>query len=398
VTDELRRLRAQLSSLQSLLTLSKLMGDSGDQLRIAHLAGTAVPSLARCQLVGVELAGGGWGLVGPAGGSAAVLREVAGALQRLGRHGGAVASPEMAPGWVWAYPMQSAAGHVGFLVVAAAAEPPAEERFVLQSLAQQTGVALINARLQADERAAAAAALEAKREADRANTAKSEFLSRMSHELRTPLNAILGFGQLLQLDDLAEEQAESVDHILRAGQHLLGLINEVLDLARIESGHLALSPEAVGVFEVIKDTVDLIGPLATERALRIHAPSPPECAWIVQADRQRLKQVLLNLASNAVKYNHHGGSISLTCHAGDDGRVRIAVADTGPGIPADKLPRLFTQFDRLGAEHSEIQGTGIGLVLAKRLAEAMGGALTVASVEGQGTTFTLELSLAMEPA
>jgi signal transduction histidine kinase len=104
------------------------------------------------------------------------------------------------------------------------------------------------------------------------------------------------------------------------------------------------------------------------------------------------------LASNAVKYNHHGGSISLTCHAGDDGRVRIAVADTGPGIPADKLPRLFTQFDRLGAEHSEIQGTGIGLVLAKRLAEAMGGALTVASVEGQGTTFTLELSLAMEPA
>jgi signal transduction histidine kinase len=294
--------------------------------------------------------------------------------------------------------MQSAAGHAGFLVVAAAAEPPAEERFVLQSLAQQTGVALLNARLQADERAAAAAALDAKQEADRANTAKSEFLSRMSHELRTPLNAILGFGQLLQLDDLDEEQTESVDHILRAGQHLLGLINEVLDLARIESGHLALSPEAVGVFEVIKDTVDLIGPLAAERALRIHAPSAPECAWTVQADRQRLKQILLNLASNAVKYNRHGGSISLTCEAGDEGRVRVAVADTGPGIPADKLPRLFTQFDRLGAEHSEVQGTGMGLVLAKRLAEAMGGALTVDSVEGQGTIFTLELSLAMEPA
>ena len=172
----------------------------------------------------------------------------------------------------------------------------------------------------------------------------------------------------------------------------------MLDLARIESGHLALSPEAVGVFEVIKDTVDLIGPLAAERTLRIHAPSAPECAWTVQADPQRLKQILLNLASNAVKYHHHGGSISLTCHAGDDGRVRIAVADTGPGIPADKLPRLFTQFDRLGAEHSEVQGTGMGLVLAKRLAEAMGGALTVASVEGQGTTFTFELSLAMEPA
>ena len=171
----------------------------------------------------------------------------------------------------------------------------------------------------------------------------------------------------------------------------------MLDLARIESGHLALSPEVVGLYEVVKDTVDLIGPLAAERALRIHAPSPPECAWSVQADPQRLKQVLLNLASNAVKYNHHGGSISLSCQAGEDGRIRIAVADTGPGIPADKLPRLFTQFDRLGAEHSEVQGTGMGLVLAKRLAEAMGGALTVDSLEGQGTTFTLELSLAPEP-
>jgi signal transduction histidine kinase len=398
VTDERWRLRAQLSSLQSLLTLSKLMGDSGDPPRIAELAGTAVPSLARCQLVGVERAGAGWGPVGPAGGSAAALGAVTGELRRLGPYGGAVASPAMASPWVWAYPMQSAAGHAGFLVVAAEAEPPAEERFVLQSLAQQTGVALINARLQADERAAAAAALEAKREADRANTAKSEFLSRMSHELRTPLNAILGFGQLLEIDDLSGEQSESVDHILRAGRHLLGLINEVLDLARIESGHLALSPEAVGVYEVVKDTIDLIGPLAAERDLRVQAPSPAECSWTVEADRQRLKQILLNLASNAVKYNRHGGSISLTCDAGADDRLRIAVADTGPGIPADKLPRLFTQFDRLGAEHSEVQGTGMGLVLAKRLAEAMGGALTVASAEGQGTTFTLELSLAMEPA
>ena len=304
----------------------------------------------------------------------------------------------VAPHWVWAYPMQSAAGHAGFLVVAAETEPPAEERFVLQSLAQQTGVALLNARLQADERAADAAALDAKREADRANAAKSEFVSRMSHELRTPLNAILGLGQLLQLDDLTDEQTEGVDHILRAGRHLLGLINEVLDLARIKSGHLALSPEAVDVHEVIKDIIGLIGPLAAERAQRLQAPSPSARAWTVQADRQRLKQVLLNLASNAVKYNRHGGSISLTCDAGEDGRVRIAVADTGPGIPADKLPRLFTQFDRLGAEHSEVQGTGMGLVLAKRPAEAMGGALTVASVEGQGTTFTLELSLAMEPA
>jgi signal transduction histidine kinase len=396
VSEDLGRLRAQLSSLQSLLTLSKLMSDSGEPRRIVELAGTAVPSLARCRLVGVELTGAGWELVGPAGGSADELREITVQLDRLGRSGGAV--EWSAAGWVWAYPMQSSAGHAGFLVVAAAADPPAEERFVLQSLAQQTGVALINARLQADERSAAAAALEAKGEADRANAAKSEFLSRMSHELRTPLNAILGFGQLLQLEDLTEEQVESVDHILRAGRHLLGLINEVLDLARIESGHLALSPEAVEVHEVLNDTIDLIGPLAAERALDIHSPSPQECTWTVQADRQRLQQILLNLTSNAVKYNRHGGSISLTCSAAEEGRLRIAVADTGPGIPADKLPRLFTQFDRLGAEHSDIQGTGMGLVLAKRLAEAMGGALTVDSVEGQGTTFTLELSLAMEPA
>ena len=163
----------------------------------------------------------------------------------------------------------------------------------------------------------------------------------------------------------------------------------MLDLARIESGHLALSPEAVDVYEVLNDTIDLIGPLAAERAPHIHSPSPPECTWTVQADRQRLQQVLLNLTSNAVKYNRDGGSISLTCHAGEDGRIRIAVTDTGPGIPADKLPRLFTQYDRLGAEHSEVQCTGMGLVLAKRLAEAMGGALPVDSVEGKGTTFTL---------
>jgi signal transduction histidine kinase len=187
------------------------------------------------------------------------------------------------------------------------------------------------------------------------------FDSRMSHELRTPLNAILGFGQLLQLEDLPEEQVESVDHILRAGRHLLGFINEVLDLARIESGHLALSPESVDVHEVLNDTIDLIGPLAAERDLHVHSPSPPECGWTVQADRQRLKQVLLNLTSNAVKYNRHGGSISLTCQAGEDGRIRIAVADTGPGIPADKLPRLFTQFDRScrcqGVSTSMVTGT-----------------------------------------
>ncbi|HZA83793.1 MAG TPA: ATP-binding protein [Actinomycetes bacterium] len=242
------------------------------------------------------------------------------------------------------------------------------------------------------------AALEqAKRDADRANRAKSEFLSKMSHELRTPLNAILGFGQLLQLDDLTEQQEESVDHMLRGGRHLLGLINEVLDISRIESGSLSLSPEPVDVLELVKDTVDLIRPLAAEREIEVRTPSVTDRPLTVEADHQRLKQVLLNLASNAVKYNHHAGSIRVACQAAAPGRVAIAVQDSGPGIPADKLARLFTPFDRLGAEQTDIQGTGMGLALSKGLMEAMDGSLSADSVEGQGTTFTIELPEAAGP-
>ena len=236
----------------------------------------------------------------------------------------------------------------------------------------------------------------AKQEAERANQAKSEFLSRMSHELRTPLNAILGFGQLLRLDDLTQGQRESVDQILRGGRHLLGLINEVLEISRIETGSLAISSEAVNLAELLTETLELIRPLAAERDIRIQPPSAGDCPWIVQADRQRLRQVLLNLASNAVKYNHHGGRIAFACQPAD-GRVRILVHDTGPGIPADKLPRLFTPFDRLGAEQTDIQGTGMGLALSKRLTEAMGGTLTAHSVHGQGSTFTVELAQAEDP-
>jgi PAS domain S-box-containing protein len=233
---------------------------------------------------------------------------------------------------------------------------------------------------------------QAKLDADRANRAKSEFLSSMSHELRTPLNAILGFGQLLQLDDLTHEQMESVDHMLRGGRHLLELINEVLDISRIESGNLSLSPEPVDVLDLVKDTVDLIRPLAAEREITIQAPSPPDATWTVQADRQRLKQVLLNLASNAVKYNRHAGTIRVACQATPEGRVAIVVQDTGPGLSAGRMARLFTPFDRLGAEQSEVQGTGMGLALSKGLMEAMGGGLYADSVEGEGTTFTIELA------
>jgi len=237
----------------------------------------------------------------------------------------------------------------------------------------------------------------AKQEAERANRAKSEFLSRMSHELRTPLNAILGFSQVLKMDGLEPGQEECVQQILKGGRHLLGLINEVLDISRIETGSLALSSEAVNVAELLTETLDLIRPLAAEREIRIQAPSERGCAGVVQADRQRLRQVLLNLASNAVKYNRHGGSIGFACKAAADGRIRILVHDTGPGIPTDKLQRLFTPFDRLGAEHTDIQGTGMGLALSKGLAEAMGGTLTAHSVQGQGSTFTLELAVAEDP-
>jgi PAS domain S-box-containing protein len=239
---------------------------------------------------------------------------------------------------------------------------------------------------------------EAKREADRANVAKSEFLSRMSHELRTPLNAILGFGQLLQLEDLTADQSESVEHMLRGGRHLLELINEVLDISRIESGNLSLSPEPVELGEVVRDTVDLIRPLAAERQITIEAPAADDPTWTVQADRQRLKQVLLNLASNAVKYNRHAGTIRFTCRAAPDSRVAIAVQDTGLGLSPDKMARLFSPFDRLGAEETEVQGTGMGLALSKGLMEAMGGDLTAHSVEGEGTTFTVELAGLAEAA
>jgi CheY-like chemotaxis protein/anti-sigma regulatory factor (Ser/Thr protein kinase) len=181
--------------------------------------------------------------------------------------------------------------------------------------------------------------------------------------------------------------------MVRGGRHLLGLINEVLDISRIETGSLALSVEVVELQEVITETTDLIGPLAAEREITLEVAAPGDRHWVVQADRQRLKQVLLNLTSNAVKYNHHGGAIRIACAPAAEGRIAVTVGDTGPGIPPDKMERLFLPFDRLGAEQTDVQGTGLGLALSQGLMEAMGGTLTATSVEGQGTTFTLELAL-----
>jgi PAS domain S-box-containing protein len=245
------------------------------------------------------------------------------------------------------------------------------------------------------ERREAEEALRAAREtAEAASRAKSEFLSRMSHELRTPLNAILGFGQLLEIDAVGEENQESVQHILRAGRHLLSLINEVLDITGIEAGRLRLSPEPVSVAEVAREVLELIGPLAAQRGVRVRAHDAKGSVHHVLADRQRLKQVLLNFIANAVKYNVDGGSVRVTCEEHADRRLRISVVDTGRGIPAEQLARLFTPFDRLGAEQTDVEGTGLGLALSKRLAEAMGGHVGVESTVGEGSTFWIELPVA----
>jgi signal transduction histidine kinase/CheY-like chemotaxis protein len=230
-------------------------------------------------------------------------------------------------------------------------------------------------------------------EAERANHAKNEFLSRMSHELRTPLNAVLGFSQLLAAGELHDRQRANVDQILTAGRHLLTLINEVLDISRIEAGELTVSLEPIRLATVVEDTVELIAPLAAARRVSLTTTPDDTDAW-VHADQQRLKQVLLNLLSNAVKYNREGGQVQVRVELSGNDRVRVVVADTGAGIAPDMLPRLFNPFERLGAEHSDIEGTGLGLSLSKSLVEAMAGTIEVASTPGAGSTFTVELGAA----
>src|SRR5581483_4591134 len=242
------------------------------------------------------------------------------------------------------------------------------------------------------KRAAEALTL-AKNEAEQANHAKSEFLSRMSHELRTPMNSILGFAQLLELENLAPEQKDNLQHILRAGSHLLELINEVLDLSRIEAGKLGLSPEPVRMREALKDALELVRPLAERQNIHISPDVAIRCDRHVLADRQRLKQVLLNLLANAIKFNREGGSVMLACDEIDGNRLRIEVTDTGRGIAAEDISRIFVPFERLWAEQEGIDGTGLGLALSKRLIEAMGGRIGVESTPGAGSRFYVELSL-----
>ena len=230
----------------------------------------------------------------------------------------------------------------------------------------------------------------AKEEAERANAAKSEFMSRMSHELRTPLNSVLGFAQILQMELKSSDDLELVDHVYKSGQHLLTLINEVLDISRVESGNIGLTPESVNLHEVVAECLDIIGPQANERGVDIG--SNDSFDYAVVADHLRLKQVILNLLSNAIKYNRNEGSVTIQCKS-RGAKVRFSVSDTGFGIAPDLRERLFTAFDRLDAESRGIEGTGLGLTLSKTLVEAMGGKLGFETEVDAGSTFWFELPI-----
>ncbi|MFI5346041.1 MAG: PAS domain S-box protein [Elusimicrobiota bacterium] len=234
--------------------------------------------------------------------------------------------------------------------------------------------------------------------AEKANLAKSDFLSSMSHELRSPLNAILGFAQLMETTSPlpTESQKESIGQILKAGWHLLTLINEVLDLAVVESGRMSLSPEPVSLTEIISECQAMMEPQAGKYGIRMTFPRL-ETEYYVNADRTRLKQVLINLLSNAIKYNRENGAVVVTCAAAGRERIRISVKDTGAGLAPDKLTQLFQPFNRLGQENSGEEGTGIGLVMSKRVVELMKGVIGVDSQVGVGSVFWIEMLLTAAP-
>jgi signal transduction histidine kinase len=232
-----------------------------------------------------------------------------------------------------------------------------------------------------------------KQAAERANQAKSRFLSRMSHELRTPLNAMLGYGQLLEADrGLDDDAREQVGIIVRSGWHLRQIVDEVLDLSQIEAGKMNLELQPVRVADVAAESIDLVVPLARDRDVRVDLVTDDAEVFGV-ADHQRLRQVLINLLSNAVKYNDVGGRVTVTIEPSDAG-VRVEVVDTGPGIAPEHLDRLFEPFERLSRDRSDVEGTGLGLSVSRGFVEAMGGELTVTSTLGEGSSFAVLLPAA----
>lgn len=273
-----------------------------------------------------------------------------------------------------------------------------ELRAVLSDINDRKQSEAVLAQLQQDLVGKNAELVRARKVADKANQAKSDFLSSMSHELRTPLHAILGFSQLLEMGPPRPtvEQGQSIDQILKAGWHLLELINEILDLAVIEAGKIVLTMEPISLPELIRECETMVMPMAQQYDISIAFPADQPACFVL-ADRTRLKQVIINLLSNAIKYNSAGGLVTVRSNAASATRIRVRVQDSGAGLAPDKLSQLFQPFNRLGQEANATRGTGIGLVVCKRLIELMHGAIGVESVVGQGSVFWIELNLSAAP-
>jgi signal transduction histidine kinase/CheY-like chemotaxis protein len=274
-----------------------------------------------------------------------------------------------------------------------------DHTLMLQQANEKLVIATIEAHKLTEQVEAASGQLNGARHvAEKANLAKSEFLSSMSHELRSPLNAILGFAQLLESGSPlpTPTQKASIDQILHAGWYLLELIKEILDLTLIESGKLSLSMEPMSLPDVLLDCQNMIDPQARKNDIHVSFPQLDR-PYFVYADRTRVKQVLVNLLSNAIKYNRAGGTVDVTCRAINTRRIRISVQDRGEGLPPEKLAQLFQPFNRLGQETGAEEGTGIGLVVAKRLVELMDGEIGADSTVGDGSVFWIELNLVAAP-
>ena len=261
--------------------------------------------------------------------------------------------------------------------------------YISKPLSEYEVLARINMRL--EHRGMERKLQEAKLAAEKVSYAKSEFISRLAHELKTPLNAISGFSQLIQLESENDSILENCEYILNAAKHQEDLINEVTNLAKIEAGIIDINLSEVSLADVIKEAFNLTSTMANKFQVTLNIPKKRDVLYTLEADHKRLKQVFLNLLSNAIKYNKQHGDVSILVKPVSVGRIKIGIVDTGEGIKKQDIPKLFEAFNRLGAETSQIEGTGIGLPISKKIIELMGGTIEVESTIGHGTIFWVEL-------